>query len=163
KARKKKRAVAGLVLAGFVALNLLAYFHARAMTVFSGDGVRTPRPERLSAWDKACVLLTGVNLPRPANERTPDDLGLTYETCRISGDDGTALEAWRIPRDQSRAMVVMFHGYASCKGRLLKEARALHELGCETLLVDFRGSGGSSGNETTLGIFEADDVRSAFE
>ena len=160
---RKKRAVAGLVLAAFAALNLLAYFHARAMTIFSGDGVRTPRPERLSAWDKARVLLTGVNLPRPANERTPDDLGLAYETCRIDGERGLALEAWRIPRDRSSAMVVMFHGYASCKGRLLREARGFHELGCETLLVDFRGSGGSSGNETTLGVFEADDVRSAFE
>ena len=100
---RKKRAFAGLVLAGFASLNLLAYFHARAMTVFSGDGVRTPRPERLSAWDKARVLLTGVNLPRPANERTPDDLGLEYETCRIGGERDLALEAWRIPRDRSLA------------------------------------------------------------
>jgi alpha-beta hydrolase superfamily lysophospholipase len=34
----------------------------------------------------------------------------------------------------------------------------LHELGYAALLVDFRGSGGSSGNFTTIGYFEASDV-----
>lgn len=125
--------------------------------------MRTPRPERLSAWDKARVLFTGVNLPRPANEHTPADLGLPCEVCRIAGREGVELEAWRVPRATSDALVVMFHGYGSCKGRLLKEARAFHDLGYETVLVDFRGSGGSSGHETTLGVYEADDVATAVE
>src|SRR5690348_11789792 len=133
------------------------------MTVYSGEGTRTARPEKLTAWQKAGVLLTGVNLPRPVNERAPDELGLDYEVRRIAGREEIELEAWRVPCEKAIATVVMFHGYASCKGRLLKEAHAFHDLGCETLLVDFRGSGGSSGNETTLGVYEADDVARAVE
>ena len=41
--------------------------------------------------------------------------------------------------------------------------KALHELGYATFLVDFRGSGGSNGSQTSIGFFEADDVAKAFE
>jgi alpha-beta hydrolase superfamily lysophospholipase len=45
---------------------------------------------------------------------------------------------------------------------LLPEAKALHQLGYTTFLVDFRGSGGSSGAQTSLGFYEAEDVAQAF-
>jgi len=55
-------------------------------------------------------------------------------------------------------VALLFHGYAAAKDQLLETARALHEQGWSTLLVDFRGSGGSSGTSTTIGWREADDV-----
>ncbi len=155
--------LAALAVAFFLAPNVPAYMHARAMTTFAIGGGRSERPEELSALGKARVLLTGVNLPRPVNDKTPADLGLEFETLEIRGGDGIDLQSWRIPCRDARAVVVMFHGYAASKSSLLPEALALHELACETLLVDFRGSGGSTGNETTLGVFEADDVRKAFD
>jgi alpha-beta hydrolase superfamily lysophospholipase len=160
---RPRRIAAGCILAAFLLTNVLAYFHARAMTTFSVTGRRTTPPEWLSTFEKAGVLLTGVNLPRPANEQTPAEFGLEYETCSVRGDDGIDLEAWRIGCRESRALVLMFHGYSACKGTLLPEARALRDLGCETVLVDFRGSGGSSGNDTTLGVYEADDVLKVME
>ena len=48
------------------------------------------------------------------------------------------------------------------EAELLPEAKALHELGYASLLVDFRGSGGSAGAATTIGVSEADDVAAAF-
>jgi alpha-beta hydrolase superfamily lysophospholipase len=38
-----------------------------------------------------------------------------------------------------------------------------HDLGYSAFLVDFRGSGGSSGHETSIGFHEADDVRAALD
>lgn len=160
---RRRQLAIGLAIALFLGLNLLAYFHARAMTTFSSGGTRSTRPEKLTAVEKARLLLTGVNLPRPTNDITPADVGLDYETSNVRGDDGKNLEVWRIPCHGRQALVVMFHGYSASKASLLPEAQALHELGCETLLVDLRGSGGSWGNETTLGVYEADDVVKAFE
>jgi hypothetical protein len=57
--------------------------------------------------------------------------------------------------------VLLFHGHGGCKCALLREANALREIGYSTLLVDFRGSGGSSGSVTTIGAREADDVAAA--
>ena len=151
------------VLAIILPLNLLAYVHARAMTRYSAGGERTTPPERLSAFGKVRVLLTGVNLPRSANVKTPAQLGLKYETQTVTPDGGLPLEAWRIQGDASKPVVLMFHGYGGCKCGLLDEASAFHQFGCETVLVDFRGSGGSAGNETTLGVYEADDVAAAVD
>ena len=155
----RRRLIAGCsALAIVLPLNLMAYVHARAMTSYSAGGERSPPPERLSALGKVQVFLTGINLPRPVNVKSPAELGLSYQTHIISRKGGLDLEAWRIPGDGLRPVVIMFHGYGSCKDQLLDEASAFHELGCETVLVDFRGSGGSAGNETTLGVYEADDV-----
>jgi hypothetical protein len=46
---------------------------------------------------------------------------------------------------------------------LLNAAQAVHQLGYATLLVDFYGSGGSSGVGTTIGVKEANDVAATVE
>jgi alpha-beta hydrolase superfamily lysophospholipase len=156
-----------LVAAGLITVatvpNLLAYFHARAMMRYSSAGQRTQVPENLTLVSKVRVLATGVNLPRPMNKRTPQALGLDYSTHTIRGAGEPVLEVWRVPGKAARPVIVMFHGYSSCKSELLSAAKFFCELGCETILVDFRGSGGSGGNETTLGIHEAGDVARACE
>jgi alpha-beta hydrolase superfamily lysophospholipase len=149
------------LLLGFVLLNLLAYRHARAFTRFRPDG-EGPRdaPESLSLFAKVRLLFGGVALPRPCPARTPAELGLPFQRHCFPGDAGT-LEAWYVPRPAARGLVLLFHGYGNCKAGLLPEARAFHELGYACLLVDFRGSGGSAGDATTIGYAEADDVARA--
>ncbi len=58
-------------------------------------------------------------------------------------------------------MVILFHGYSAEKTSLSGEARAFLDLGASVLLVDFRGSGGSSESYTTVGVHEAEDVAAA--
>jgi pimeloyl-ACP methyl ester carboxylesterase len=58
-------------------------------------------------------------------------------------------------------LVILFHGYSAEKTSLLGEARAFLDLGASALLVDFRGSGGSSESYTTVGVHEAEDVAAA--
>jgi alpha-beta hydrolase superfamily lysophospholipase len=158
----RRRLIFSTLLAATVAIpNLAAYFHARAMLTFSRGGTRTDAPEKLTLSSKVCILATGVTLPRPENKKTPRDFGLDFTTSTIRGAGLPALEVWRIPGSSSRPVVVMFHGYTSCKSDLLTEAILFRELGCEAILVDFRGSGGSEGNETTLGVHEAGDVARA--
>jgi hypothetical protein len=88
-------------------------------------------------------------------------LGLPFATISLPSRDGATLEAWRIPSGGRTPVVLAFHGYAASKASLLPPARAFHELGHDTLLVDFYGSGGSSGNGTSLGYREAADVATA--
>jgi alpha-beta hydrolase superfamily lysophospholipase len=147
----------------FLLINVLAYLHARAMTHFVSGGDRTQVPEKLTMFQKAKVLLTGVTIPRPENRVTPESLGLPFETHRIDGNGGPNLEAWLLPHPHGKAVVLLFHGYSASKTELLSEARVLHELGYAPFLVDFRGSGGSGGDETSIGVYEADDVARAVD
>jgi alpha-beta hydrolase superfamily lysophospholipase len=146
----------GLLLS-FGLLNVLAYRHARAMTHFVPAGDPPAKPEALSIPQKLAVLFTGVKIPRPSSTLLPQDRGLAYATHTFPGRRGR-LEAWYIPHPRPRGIVLLFHGYAACKAQLLPEAEALMSMGYACFLVDFRGSGGSEGDETTVGYYEAEDV-----
>jgi alpha-beta hydrolase superfamily lysophospholipase len=157
-----RRLCACLILVfAFLLFNVVCYNHARAMTHFTEAGERTANPESLSRWQKLQILLRGVNVPRPKNDSSPGDLGLPYQTQTFLGDGEADLEAWHVPHPNPKGQVLLFHGYAASKASLLGEARAFREMGFATFLVDFRGSGGSGGNVTTVGMREADDVARA--
>ena len=159
--RKTKRLLLALVIAviaGFGLLNVLAYNHAFAMMHFSPGGSRTSKPERLSVAARAKVLLLGVNVPRPTGERFPSELSPDCQVLSIDGGNGVTLSAWSCDRGKDAPLVILFHGYAAEKTCLIREARTFLDLGASVLLVDFRGSGGSSEDYTTVGVCEADDV-----
>jgi alpha-beta hydrolase superfamily lysophospholipase len=158
-----KLATSLFLLLLFLVWNVIAYRHAFAMTHFLQGGSRTEKPETLSLIQKATVLITGVRLLRPENRATPTSLGLSFESHRFNSTGGHQLEAWYLPHSNAKRLVLLFHGYAASKASLLAEASAFREMDCATLLVDFRGSGGSTGDHTTIGVEEADDVTAAFE
>ncbi len=154
-----KTALCLFLFALFTLLNVLAYHHAWAMTHFVSEGARTKRPEQLSFMKKLTVFCTGVSIPKPRGQgKTPKDHGLPFEFHRLAGSGGGELEAWHIPHSRAKGIVLMFHGYASCKASLLAEAKSFHDLGFAAFLVDFHGSGGSSGCNTSIGMFEAEEV-----
>ena len=161
-----KRAVRLSLAALFSALvfiNLLAFIQARSMTRFVESGRRTAKPEQLSVLDKFAVLLSGVRIPRPTHRRTPAEIGLAYESHRIPSARGNVLDAWFVPGQSDSPLVALFHGYAATKSSLLSAAEEFHRLGYAVLLVDFYGSGSSSGSGTTIGVKEADDVTAVAE
>jgi len=147
----------------FILLNVIAYRHAYAMMNFTKERKQTKKPEALSFPQKMVVLLTGVNIPKPQNDTTPADFSLSFETHQISIEDNLQLEAWYIPHPDPKGVILLFHGYAASKTSLLPEAKAFKELGYAAFLIDFRGSGGSDGYQTSIGYAEADDVAAAFE
>lgn len=152
-----------IIIIGITLSNLFAYKHAYAMLHFSQNGERTAKPEALTIQQKIITLLTGVTIPKPENDFTPERRGLTYETHHVKVNEEVQLEAWYIPHSQSKGIILMFHGYASSKSSLLPEAQVFNKMGYEAFLVDFRGSGGSNQSETSIGYHEADDVTASID
>ena len=158
--KRRTRLGTMLILIAASAFNYVAYNQAYSMLHFTESGVRTLKPEALSIWQKAAVLVMGINIPKPVNLETPEAYDLVYETHWIRNND-IELEAWYLPVAQSSATIVMFHGYAAAKSSMLAEAQAFNELGYSTFLIDFRGSGGSNQSNTSIGYFEAEDVEAS--
>ena len=158
KARRLIVASAGLLGLAFVALNVLAYNQAYAMMHFKAQGARTREPERLSGLAKFKVLLTGVSIPRPKSDLRPSALDPNCRVLFIGEPEGIRLAAWYCNRGSDTPLVTLFHGYSAEKSSLNEEAKVFLALGASVLLVDFRGSGGSSEAYTTIGVREADDV-----
>ena len=160
--RKKTRrwivAAVTLVVIGCVILNVLAYNHARSMMHFTSGGARTNKPEELRVLQKAKVLFTGINLPRPTGQGSPSDLAENCRNLKVSVSEKITLDAWYCDQGQPTPLVILFHGYSAEKTSLLPEGHALLELGASVMLVDFRGSGESSESYTTIGALESEDV-----
>lgn len=131
------------------------------MTHFIPTGQRTSPPESLTLPQKLKILFIGVRIPRPINTLTPKNINLSFSTYRFGGKNNDDCEAWFIPAKNPKSLVLAFHSYASSKSSLLDAAKAFHDLGYDVLLTDFRGSGGSHGNDTTIGYREANDVAAA--
>ena len=160
--RRRWKLVAGVVALGFVLVNVLAARHAKAFLTYAPAGEAVVPPEQLSTSQKLGLLFTGVSVPRPVNASDPRSLGMPFETHRI--ELGTEwLELWHVPREKPRGVAILFPGYSASKSSLLTEAIAFRDMGFDVLLVDFRGVGGSSGCETTLGVREAEDVRASIQ
>jgi alpha-beta hydrolase superfamily lysophospholipase len=73
------------------------------------------------------------------------------------------LDAWYSSVDSSKGCVIFFHGITVNKSFVQKEAAMFRQWGYNVLLVDFRGHGKSTGNKSSYGIHEADDVQHAVE
>lgn len=144
-----------LALLVFVLMNTIAFFHAYKFTHFTAD--TTPAnlvKEKPTLLKKVAILLTGVDNKRPENKSLPT---VPFQTLRLKSSK--EIECWFIPHEAAIGTVVLFHGYGGQKSSMLDKSAVFQRLGYNTLLVDFRGSGGSEGAITTIGFKEAEDVK----
>jgi alpha-beta hydrolase superfamily lysophospholipase len=150
--------IGSFVLAAILLVNAIAFIQAWSMTHFVVGSSRTEPPEKLSLIQKFEVLATGVRIPRPVNLLTPSDFHMAFQTLHLQAN-GVDLEIWFIPAAENpHGLVLMYHAYTSSKSSVLPAAVQFHQMGYNIQMIDFRGSGGSSGNSTTVGYREADDV-----
>jgi hypothetical protein len=141
-----------------VMINIVAIFHARKFTHFTDTKIeRTTSPTELNNFDKIKTIIFGVNNPRPENEIQPKG---AFETVIIKGKK--SIEAWHIKQDSAKGTVIICHGYSGSKSKMLTQSTTFNNLGYNTLVIDFMGSGGSEGNQTTIGFYEAEQVKNAF-
>lgn len=143
----------------FVLMNVVACFHAYKFTHFAPSGVKkTSNAEKLSFRERIKALFFGVNNPRPENRKLPTK---KFEIVKLQSNK--SIKGWLIPVNNSKGTVIIFHGYSGNKASMLDKSDVFNELGYTTFLIDFMGSGGSEGNQTTIGFFEAEEVKSAFD
>lgn len=102
--------------------------------------------------------------PQPV-DRTPAELGLAYEPVVFESSDGITLSGWFLPADNRTQTIIFAHGFRSNRLQpsvpALELARSLVENGFNVFLFDFRNSGESDGDVTTLGYHEVKDIYGA--
>lgn len=143
---------------GFILSNIMAYNHAYKFTHFTKTEGERVKPENLSFASKLKVLFFGVDNFRPINTQEPEQ---PFETITIQSRQ--SLECWLKKEKNKKGIVVLFHGYSGSKSGNISYSKAFNKMGYTTLLVDFMGSGGSEGNQTTIGFKESQDVKAVFD
>ena len=92
---------------------------------------------------------------------TPQTYGLRYESVPIRTTDGETLDAWWVPAEDARGVVLFFHGNAGNISHRVDYLQMFHRLRYSTLIVDYRGYGKSSGTPSEAGTYR--DAEAAWE
>ena len=106
--------------------------------------------------------------PRKALQTTPAAIGLSYEPVSfVSRQDGLSLQGWLLRSPENRLTVICSHGYRQNREQadvpLLPLAKVLVEHGMNVLLFDYRNSGESAGQMTSVGQYEVRDLLGAVD
>ncbi len=146
----------------FLLMNVMAIIHAYSFTHFSDDGEqKTSSSETIGFGEKMKVLFLGISNPRPENDAVPSQ---KYQTITLKSNK--RIECWSIQQTvakTAKGTIILLHGYSGQKSSMLDKSDALLAMGYNTFLVDFMGSGGSEGNQTTIGFYEAEEVKSCYD
>jgi hypothetical protein len=93
------------------------------------------------------------NFPERALSAEPTDAGLAFEDVSVTTSDDERLHGWYVPAAEPRGVVVFFHGNAGNISHRLDSIRIFHGLGLDTLIIDYRGYGQSSGKASEQGTY----------
>ena len=93
------------------------------------------------------------DLPGRALTASPGDMGLEYEDVSLTTSDGERLHGWYVPATNRRGVVLFFHGNAGNISHRLDSIGIFHQLGLDTLIIDYRGYGQSTGKTTEQGTY----------
>src|SRR5688500_18856644 len=142
-------------------LNYVAYNHAYNFTHYANveeDSLKVRDESKISFNQKVKYLVSGVAVPRPENITKPF---FPFETKYIQTPKGK-IEVWKHQEEITNGTVIMIHGSANKKYSQINRAKQFIALGYSVILVDFLGSGGSDGNQVTIGYEEAEQVKYCF-
>lgn len=91
--------------------------------------------------------------------------GWEAKTQYVVSIDGQRIAYWYFPADNSKATVILIHGYDNPGGKtqMLVHAKYLHDEGYSTVLLDLRAYGESDRNKMTLGVNEWKDVEAVYD
>lgn len=96
-------------------------------------------------------------LPSREVDATPADVGLAFESVKISTADGETLAGWYIPAQSMhgpRGTLLYLHGNGGNIGHRLDPIMVFHRLGLNILIFDYRGYGASTGKPSEQGTYQ---------
>jgi hypothetical protein len=144
----------------FVLVNIVVAFHAYKFTHFYDNGsVILKKQEDKSGWDKTKEILFGITAVKQLNS-APDT---TNQVVYLTTKDHLKLQAWYTKVDSAKGTICMFHGHGGIKSGTNAEAEAFRKMGYNTFQLDFRAHGNSEGNTCTIGFYESEDVKLAYD
>lgn len=123
----------------------------------------------LSAWVVWLAYQKSSEIIRHARKgalaHTPDNYKLAHETVEFSTADGVRLKGWFLPAPggESGRTIIFCHGWASNRGEMLRDTWFLAEQGFNLFYFDFRASGESKGDISSVGYLETRDFDAAYE
>jgi hypothetical protein len=100
-----------------------------------------------------------IYFPTRDYDATPRDIGLDFETVSFNAADGVTLTGWYVVNNDATHTILFCHGNAGNISHRLTTIQALHQLGYNVFIFDYRGFGRSAGSPSEQGLYA--DARAA--
>ena len=94
-----------------------------------------------------------ADLPGRELDASPRDIGLDYQDVALTTSDNEHLHGWFIPAAESIGVALFFHGNAGNISHRLDSIRIFNQLNLDTLIIDYRGYGQSTGKTSERGTY----------
>jgi hypothetical protein len=91
--------------------------------------------------------------PSPGIDLTPARLGVTGEEVTLITEDNVRIHSFYLPSPGSKRALLFLHGNAGNASHRLPNAAELMQLGCNVLLLEYRGYGNSEGKANEAGTY----------
>lgn len=110
------------------------------------------------SWNIAGRLVASVPVEifKPQNN-------LPVDAIKLNSDSGSVISGWHLRHENSKGVVLLFHGIRANRLSMLKRAEMLFSHGYSSVLIDFQAHGQSSGEKITIGYLEKFDVKATIE
>ena len=169
--RRRRIAIIVVVVALVAGLGYLGYVAAEgSRQLVEGTTVGDCRtPEVQFRWPYEAINYDVAD-DAQLHERNPNLLACSYQGAKAGDDvvtaDGIRIAGWYIPAGNGAGptapTVVMTHGFHASKSGILKYGEGLHET-FNLVAFDFRNVGRSTGDQTTGGVLEQQDLRAVLD
>lgn len=94
-------------------------------------------------------------------EATPAQAGLPYEAITLTTADGVSLDAWYLPAEHARGVLLYAHGNGGNISHRIDAIRLFRDMGLSVLIFDYRGYGKSTGKPSEEGTYR--DAEAAWQ
>lgn len=153
--------IAKILLVFFVLLNVMIAFQAYRTTYFYEQGeVPYQKFADRTTFQKISMALLGAKVSK---RKMTDKPANPFEVVKLKDLEGYVLEGWYVPAKNSKGTIALFHGHASSKSQVVREADYFHELGFNTFALDARSHGNSQGNVCTVGFTETEGIKLVYD
>jgi len=158
KLKKYSALILWILLIQLILVNISAAIYAYKFTHFSSNPPAAAPSKNF--FTKTWKLFTGPDIYKFPLKAVPS---FSYQPVSFPATKGITINGWYSTADSAKGCVIFFHGYTANKGMLINEAEQFRSWGYNVLLIDFRAHGNSSGNKTSFGVKETEEVEKAFK
>jgi len=93
------------------------------------------------------------------NEYTLEEFGLTGEQFTVTSKDELKINAYLVPNDNAKGIVIILHGMHGMDATSLFDyAKFIYDCGYTPVVIDMRAHGKSEGDSLSFGYLEVNDV-----
>lgn len=105
------------------------------------------------------LILKAFKNPVRQHDKTPDDMGISFQEISIPTKNKRSLYGWRIPSKEHAPLLILVHGWGRNAGRMMPYIENYHTAGFNVIAFDARNHGSSDADQHSTMLKFSEDIQ----